>query len=581
MPVNPSPFDPKKKLKLDLDEKLQRLNQLAGGLDARRREALQLFNPLPNQEPFFSSKATVRIVRGGNRSGKSTCSMVELARALTGQDPHGKFPTNRPLLAYVIGWDLDHIGRVAYRLLFKKGAFDVIRDEKTGLWRAYDPATDAHRVAEKEPAPPLIPNRFIDQSGWAWENKAERIFSVCRFHYGDGHPMNGTELRAFGSKSHPAMGDPVDIVVIDEDLFFQGWVGEMEVRLSDRKGRMWWAAWPHSTNDALVRMSERAADQVTREKPDVQETVLRYSDNSFIDQDEKRKRIEGWSDEERRARDYGDFLTESVLMYPGFSLDIHGWPLQSHHVRRPDPIDVFLENNAGQAPLNWTRYMSVDPGHAVCAVIFAAVPPPEVGDFVVIEDMLYLRGCDAEKFAEHVLPKVSGKNYQSFIIDHHGGRATQIGAGVSVSYQYSESLALRNIRSRETDCGFLPGSDDVQGRANTVRSWLAIRPDGTTKLRIVSQTTKAMQEEFRLYKKKIKHQAAGVAEVCDDPVLRHNHAMNALEYLAAMNPKYVPPQAFDQPLSPGYRAYLEWRKNFERKHGGDFVNLGPPRESAV
>ena len=211
-----------------------------------------LFEPQEQQKAFFESNATVRLVRGGNRSGKSICTFMEFARVARGLDPFNKFPKNRPLLMYVIGRDADYIGRVAYRLLFKPGAIKIILDEKTGHWRSYRPwAEDKERSHEAVDAPPFIPPECIDPKGWAFENKAERVFSVCRLNFGEGHPMNGTEIRAFGSRSEPAMGDPVDVVLIDEDIDNEAWAIEMEARLSDRKGRMWWGACPQLQNNVM------------------------------------------------------------------------------------------------------------------------------------------------------------------------------------------------------------------------------------------------------------------------------------------------------------------------------------------
>ncbi len=105
------------------------------------------------------------------------------------------------------------------------------------------------------------------------------------------------------ARVEPAQGDPVDLVHIDEDLFNEAWVGEMQARLSDTKGRMVWSAFPHSKNDALVSMSERAQQEHGDRDPDIAEFVLTFSGNQHIDQGEKAKRLKAWGPEERRALD--------------------------------------------------------------------------------------------------------------------------------------------------------------------------------------------------------------------------------------------------------------------------------------
>lgn len=550
--------DPKKRLKALIAEE-----------NRRSKDPCILFEPLPTQDKFLRSRASIRVLRGGNRSGKSITSYLEMARAARGIDPNGKFPTNRPLLIYVIGYDADTIGRVAYRNLFKPGCgglLRVIKDKETGQWRNFRPwdSADVERHAESEIAPPLIPPEIIDQDGWAWENKAERVFSVCRLKFGPNHPMNGTEIRAFGSKSEPAMGDPVDIVVIDEDIDNEAWATEMEARLSDRKGKMWWSAFPLLKNSALMRLSKRAEEQKDRDTPDVAEFKLRYSDNPYIDENEKRKRIEGWTEEERQARDFGEYAMDSILMFPEFSRERHGLPRNG--AIEPDALEAIVQN--GVIPPDWTRYMTVDPGHTTCAVLFAAVPPPEFGDYVVIYDELYIKNCTARIFAERVREKTKGHSFHAFIIDDHGSRITQAGSGVTIRYQYSQELAAQGVYSEMTDSGFIRGSDNVEGRNSIVRSWMQERPLFGPKLRIVCAKCPNLVTEFSLYKKRV----AYGKNATDKPVAKDNHACDALGYLAAYKPYYVE-QPNPKVFSPVFEHYKSYWMNKDQRDGS--VRLGP------
>ena len=81
-------------------------------------------------------------------------------------------------------------------------------------------------------------------------------------------------------------------------------------------------------------------------------------------QEEKKKSIERWAalgDDILRMRAEGDFVTDSILMYPNFDMRIHG-------------LDRTELPN-GQIPHEWTRYAVIDPGHTVTAVLFAADLP--------------------------------------------------------------------------------------------------------------------------------------------------------------------------------------------------------------
>ncbi len=497
-----------------------RLGDVGAERTRRRKDALRLYEPMVEQEAFHQSLATERLLRGGNRGGKSVAGYIEDARCALGLDPHNKFPIDRPLRIWLICYNEGQIGRTAYRLLFCRGAFDIIRDLKTGEWRSYQPwdPEDVAREQEVKPAPPLIPPRFAPPESFAWKDKGRRIFNVCRLKFPPGHPMDGTEIHAFPSGGEPPSGDPVDLIHIDEDLVYARHVAEYQSRLSDTKGRLIWTARPHMRNDALIRMSVRAEEQADRAQPDVEEFRLTYSSNPFIDSDEKRKRLEGWSEEERRARDAGEFLFDTVLMYPSFHMDVHGIPAKHGRTK----LDEMLADR--QVPPNATRYMVVDPGHTVCAVLFAFVPPPGYGDVVVAYDELYLKQCDAAKFARAVEPKVAGHQFHAFIIDDHGSRVTQLGSGLTVRQQYSDELRARRIASRITGHGFLKGSDDVPARSAEVRRWLARRPDGTTRFRFFRDTMPNLVSEFRNYRKRI-----GVDETQDKPVPGKDHLCDCFD----------------------------------------------------
>ena len=76
----------------------EELKSLQNELRERKVEALKLYRPNPNQEAFHACTASEVLVIGGNRSGKSLCTFVEDARAVTGQDPYNKYPKENGIL---------------------------------------------------------------------------------------------------------------------------------------------------------------------------------------------------------------------------------------------------------------------------------------------------------------------------------------------------------------------------------------------------------------------------------------------------------------------------------------------------
>ena len=326
---------------------LGQMKDLQSELSERRLEALRLYVPMAKQEEFHKCMASERLVIGGNRSGKSLSTFVEDARAATGQDPYNKYPKEGGNLV-IIGRNWPHIGMVVYPMLFKAGAFKIIRDEETGLWRAFRPGPDDARKSLAKPAPPMIPPRMVKDVSWVLKNanylqRAELV--------------NGWTIYCFSSEGEPPQGFQADLVHVDEDLNNERWVGEMQARLADRKGRFVWSAMPWSKNDALLGLSERAdAAEEKGGEANIKKFTLRFLDNDHIDNEEKRKNIERWSalgQDELRMRAEGEFTAESTLMYPNFNLAVH--------IMQRDELPLNI------VPPDWTRYVSIDPGHAVMA----------------------------------------------------------------------------------------------------------------------------------------------------------------------------------------------------------------------
>lgn len=520
----------------------------------RKLEALRLYRPTPMQQKVHECRASEVLVIGGNRSGKSLCTFVEDARAVTGQDPYEKYPKENGVLV-IVGRDWRHIGLVVYPMLFKKGAFKIIRDEQTKEWRAYDPVLDEHRQKhEIQPAPPLIPPRLIKHQSWTL--KSSNYINLCVLH-------NGWQIYFFSSEGIPPQGFSCNRCHFDEDIHSdESWVAEMQARLADRKGTLCFSAMPHSTNNALITLKERAdrAALEDQEKAGIVLFRLRFLDNPHIDDAEKRKSIERWSasgEDVLRMRSEGDFITDSVLMYPNFDMRIHG-------MERSE-----LPN--GQVPSDWCRYAVVDPGHAVTAVLFAAVPPSE--EFILLYDQLYIRQCNATMFGDQFARKVTD-HHHAFIIDAHGGRLRDIGSGRLPVEQYTEQLIQKGVKSQITGSSFIAGCDDIPARTEATRGMLHIRPSGTPTIRVLRGSVPDLEREIKRYRKKVNY-VAGTAIVTDAPVTRGDvHLCACLEYLCAYRPKYHQPPVKQDP-DPWW---VKWRADRRKRLGLNqpgYVYLGP------
>lgn len=520
-----------------------KLRRLAAELARRRIEGLALYEPLPMQERFHACEAPERVVRGSNRAGKTLAAAIEVARAVTGQDPHHKYP-EREDRAFLVGKDGKHLAQVMYRKLFRAGAFKMIRDADTALWRAFRPwdSHDLDREAQAKPAGPLIPQRFIKEI--AWENKKENIPNVVRL-------VNGWELAFFSSLGKPPQGSDVGLVWLDEEIVDPSWYPEMSARLLDRHGKLIWSATPQAGTDHLFDLHEKAVEQDCDDHPRVVEFVSLLDDNPHIDPEQKRLFIEKLSEEERRVRVLGEFALSSYRVYPEFSM-------ATTHGR-----DWF------EVPRDWTRYLVVDPGHQVCAVLFAAVPPDD--DRLYLFDELYIQNCNAELFGEQMGKRCSDYAFQAFLIDHHAGRQTEISSGKTHEQQYSEALMKYGVKSVQTGFNFLWGSDDVPAGIEAVRSLLRIREDGTTKLQVLRDKLPNFDREIKRYHYK---RVGGVVTDMPDQ-RRDNHLMDCLRYLAMYRPRYVKPPRHAPVVSYALRALQAKRDRKRQKEGSKHVSLGP------
>jgi hypothetical protein len=332
-------------------------------------------------------------------------------------------------------------------------------------------------------------------------------------------------------------------------------------------------------------MSERAAECADDPHPDVSEVVLRFSDNPFIDNEEKRKSVARMgTEEERRSRDYGEFLFDLITMYD--------FVPAKHCVFRTSPGDLYYEirsrdylnqlyTELGEFPRDWTRYLAVDPSHTRTAVLFGVVPPPEheghqLGKTLIIENELIAKKASAQELARLVLPFVQGKRYEAFIMDHNMGRQTRVGAGAgnTVMSLYESAFAECGIQSRLTKSAFIPGNNNVTSRVMEVRSMLLPDKDGIIHLRLAADKTYGTQKEFGSYRKKTVFD-----QVLDEPSNpRKYDAMSAMEYLVSYifntPDPYTDPSVYKS-RNPAYRRAQQLLAKWKKKDGAEFCHIGP------
>lgn len=549
--------------------------RVAAELARRQIEALRLYEPLPGQEVFHACRARRRLLRAGNRAGKTLVCAVETARALTGRDPHNKFPTTNGR-CYAVGKDESQLGEVLHRKLFRAGAFKVIRDVETGRWRAFRPwqPQDQDRESQAKPAPPLIPDRLVKHKSWV----KKAAFIPEKFTL-----VNGWEIDFWSSNSAPPRGSDLDIVWMDEEILNPEWYAEMAARLLDRKGALWWGATPQTGSVAMTEFHYRCEREEEawrlsgfdpKKEPDSREIVISLADNVHMGAKEKELLAADLTEEQASVRIDGNYAVLGRLMYP------------EYHARTHD-IPWF------DLPSTWTRYAITDPGRQTAAVLFACVPPKGAmfplgrdpatqqerlvtvdteDEFVFLYDELYILQANALIYGARMKGKCRDQTIHTFGIDRHGSRLVDLGSGKDVETQYSESLKANGVRCLSTGHRFTWCSDDVKGGVESVRFYLHVRSDRGLP-RVFTLDAKNRLPNFKYEIERFARKVDPQGNITDEGETRGRvHQMANLRYLCAMRPKYHEPKASDPRINFAVQRFL----NKQRRHGGSgSVILGP------
>lgn len=514
------------------------IRRYAMALAQRQMEALRLYQPMPIQKAFHESMAKERIVRGGNRSGKTLSAAAEVSMIVTGQDPLARC-TKENGVCYCVGFDGRHIGQVMWKKLGKPNAFKIIRDKITNQWRPYYQTMpeDAARIRDAKPAPPFIPRRCIKEI--AWELKKEGQPKIV-------YLTNGWEIHFFSGNAKPPMGTEVDLAWFDEEIPDGEWYSEIAARLVDRSGHFIWSATPQAGTDRLYDLHERAESQ--REKgiypPTVEEFLLHIDQNVHMTDQQKSEFKEKLSEDDLDVRVEGEF-SRIHKVFPEYNPRVHEIPFR-------------------EIPPHWTRYVAVDPGRQRGAALFMAVSPPDEGDIVILYDEIYIKECDAYQFAEAMRIKCADQQFRVFLIDDNEGSKHETGSGLTINYQYTNQMKRVGVRSELSGHGFLAGDDNVRAGIESIRSLLRKKSYGTVpRLRVMVDKVPNFVWEMKRYQYK---KEAG--RVTEKPRDKNAHLIDCLRYLAQHQPRWYPARKREAIEGPAYKAFQRKRAKANETIGG-------------
>lgn len=534
--------------------------RIAAELARRELEPLNLYQPTPKQDEYHSCMAKECLFQAGNQIGKSLAGFVEDARAVLGKDPYKKYPETHGKIA-IVGYKESHIALNVHRYLLQPGAFDIIRDKETGIWRTFHPwvPQDAARKREAVPCPPMIPERYIESIHW--KSRSGCIFKRIDL-------TTGWQIYAFSSTAKPDQGFQLDLAHIDEDIINENWYTELIARLSMREGRLRWTALPHNENDALNRVAERAEQEAedyarTGVKPTTAIVRATIFDNPYMTEETRQENIKRWKaigEDEYRKRALGELVTDSIRMYPTFTPNVHA--LQRHTETQASVLGEYLTTK--QIPENWCLRLFLDPGFDMLGALVIATPPCESFHIAVRE--LYLHQCTPFIFAQKLSDTLHGRWLQANYIDAKGGALTSLADGRRPQDVYEEEMRKHKIFSVETKHRFRAACDVREYRETKMRERLAILGDNSNIPEFLydeEQCPNLAMEMSRFRKQKIK------GTVIDKGDRRKKtHLVDCWEYAAAENLFYRrPPKRIVNETRSERRvkAYLERKKAKRQK----------------
>jgi len=281
-------------------------------------------------------------------------------------------------------------------------------------------------------------------------------------------------------------GGSVSMVWIDEEPNDEGIFHECLLRTVDQKGKVIITATPLK---GLSWMFERFVENPAKGFEVVKISGL---DNPYVSSFKMRRTVSHLTEASQRSRLFGEFSSQSGLVYPEFSKDTH-------------LIDIE------EIPNHWRRYISIDFGssHPFCALWVAEAPAGYYSSdttLIVYRELYWVNHTTIESGREiNRINKLHNEEIHWYVAD-------------------PESKDGRLTLGRECNIRTLPAPKHlgVNEGINMVREYLQIDKEGKSRL-LFTKDVKNTLREFRLYKWDNKSKKDVVKKTND-------HAMDSLRY---------------------------------------------------
>jgi len=226
-------------------------------------------------------------------------------------------------------------------------------------------------------------------------------------------------------------------------------------------------------------------------------------DNPYIPQEEKDAFIEMLSEKDRKARIDGDFVTFKGLVYGDFNPDVH--------VIDPFPV-----------PSDWPIYRAIDFG-AVDPTVSLVVAFDGTTFYVISE---YVKNdCLIEIHAENM-----HKQHSDIVTTAGAGLLPFLDTVADHDKQERMQYAFQGIHSEPAEKDIWPGIEQV-------RSFMSVRTDGSTRVKIFRTCEHTIDElgKYSMYPE----DKQTTAKKKREPMDQDNHCMDCLRYVVVRVAGYL------------------------------------------
>lgn len=430
-----------------------------------------------NQLSFHQSNAPIRLLFGGNQSGKSRSASQEIKWWC--EESHPYLITPKAPKLYVLSADYRTLTEGVVRHLLGSPKNPAILHE----WEIEKLGPAAAKTG--------VPSFIRFKSG-------AQIDLIS----GDGGEEARKKLQAAA----------VDAVFIDEEIPGILWKELMARRLS-YGGKVVVSATLQRSEEWLLDL-EQASISGNKKIHLTRLDTRRAVERGHVSREVYDEMTAFLSDEDKYVMLRGGSRKRQGLVYPEFGSD---------HIC--EPFDV---------PEHWTRYCSIDPGRRTCCVLWAACTPDER---VFIYREGYFHGIRYHQLAKFIFESEGYYYNEEKELWVKGDKSEHI------SIRWIDPSAFYHTASGEAGVGTLlssdydiytsPAQNNVHYGIERVHQLLRFGLDDKPNMRVFN-TCQNLIKEFGQYRWVQDQGSTWAHERKDQPVKRHDHAMDALRYMIAM-----------------------------------------------